>query len=193
MKRPNRALFLDRDGVVNREIGYLYRPEQVHFVPGIFELCRSAQALRYRLIIITNQAGIARQIYTEEQFHRLMQWMSGQFANEGIVLDGYYFCPHHPESAMEKYRRDCFSRKPNPGMLLQAARDHQVDLGESLLIGDRYTDMQAGLAAGVGAVCLLAGTELTAYNGEPRWVHLASLHDALEFIQKTNDQSSANG
>ncbi len=153
------ALFLDRDGVVNREVGYLSKPEQVQFLPGIFELCRFAQATGHKLIIITNQAGIAREFYSEADFHALMIWMVEQFAKAQVHIDGYYFCPHHPEHGIGKYRRDCADRKPQPGMLLKAAQEHHIDLSRSTLVGDRCSDILAGVAAGVGKLVLLEGTE----------------------------------
>ena len=153
------ALFLDRDGVVNSEIGYLSKPEHVQFIPGIFDLCRAARSRSRKIVIITNQAGIARGLYSEDDFHFLMEWIINQFARERIQVDGYYFCPHHPEHAVEPYRKDCFDRKPKPGMILRAAREHGIDLAQSLLVGDRCSDIQAGAAAGVGQLILLAGTE----------------------------------
>lgn len=153
------ALFLDRDGVVNCEIGYLHRPSEVCFLPGIFDLCRAAQSRGYKLIIVTNQAGIARELYSEDDFHSLMRWMVGEFARENVRLDGYYYCPHHPEHAIERYRKDCPDRKPNPGMILRAAREHGIDLSRSLLVGDRCSDIQAGAAAGIGRLVLISGTE----------------------------------
>lgn len=159
MENITAALFLDRDGVVNREVGYIFKPEQVEFMPGIFELCRSAQGMSYKLIIITNQAGIARGLYSEDDLHILMCWMVEQFAHEHVRLDGYYYCPHHPEHGIGEYRKDCPDRKPQAGMLLRAAREHKIDLSQSLLVGDKYSDIQAGAAAGVGKLFLLDGTE----------------------------------
>ncbi len=153
------ALFLDRDGVVNREIGYLSKWEQVEFLPGVFDLCRSAQAMGYKLIIITNQAGIARRLYSEADFHALMQWMTAQFTRAGVRLDGYYYCPHHPEHGIGSYKRDCADRKPQPGMLLRAAREHGIDLAQSIFVGDRCSDIGAGAAAGIRKLVLLTGTE----------------------------------
>ncbi len=155
----HRALFLDRDGVINEEINYLHRPEQVRFLPGIFSLSRHAQALGYKLIVVTNQAGIARGYYTEEDFHALTRWMEAAFAREGVQLDRTYFCPHHPEHGVGAYRHECPDRKPNPGMLLHASRDFSLDLARSVFIGDRCTDMAAGQAAGVGTLLLLEGVE----------------------------------
>ena len=158
-RSPNRALFLDRDGVINEEIHYLHKPEQVHFVPGVFSLCHHAQKLGYKLIVVTNQAGIARGYYTEEDFHALTRWMEAAFAREGVPLDRTYFCPHHPEHGVGAYRHECPDRKPNPGMLLHAAQDFSLDLARSVFIGDRCTDMAAGQAAGVGTLLLLEGVE----------------------------------
>ncbi|WP_433984571.1 HAD-IIIA family hydrolase [Tunturiibacter empetritectus] len=92
-----RALFLDRDGVVNEEVGYLHRAEEVRFVDGIFSLCRTAVGLGYRLIVVTNQAGIARGYYSEADFHNLMTFMRGKLHAEGVELDAVYYCPFHPE------------------------------------------------------------------------------------------------
>ena len=153
------ALFLDRDGVVNREIGYLYRTDQVEFTPGIFDLCRHAQALGYALIIITNQSGIARQLYSETDFHSLMNWMTEKFLRQNVRIDGYYFCPHHPEYGVGTYRKECEDRKPQPGMILKASSDHNIDLNRSILVGDRCSDIQAGAAAGITTLILLRGTE----------------------------------
>ncbi len=153
------ALFLDRDGVVNKEIGYLHKSEQVEFIPGIFELCRAAQALGYKLVIVTNQAGIARGLYSEADFHSLMRSMTDRFAGEHVELSAYYYCPHHPEHGIGAYRRDCPSRKPQPGMILQAARDLRLDLHRSILIGDRCSDIQAGAAAAIGTLVRLGGVE----------------------------------
>ncbi len=179
---PNRALFLDRDGVINAEINYLHQPEQVHFVSGIFALCRSAQAASYKLIVVTNQAGIARGYYTEEDFHALTRWMEAAFAREGVQLDRTYFCPHHPEQGVGAYRRECPDRKPNPGMLLHAARDFSLDLTRSIFIGDRCTDMAAGQAAGVGTLLLLEGVERGDCAGGRNYRRIPTLDAALPLL-----------
>jgi len=154
-----RALFLDRDGVINHEVGYLYRPEETRFVDGIFPLCRTAQGLGYRLVIVTNQAGIARGYYGEEDFHALMDWMRAQLQKEGIEIDAVYFCPDHPEHGIGRYKRESDLRKPAPGMLLRAAAEFDLDLQASVFIGDRCSDVAAGNAASVGTIFFLAGTE----------------------------------
>lgn len=149
------ALFLDRDGVIHKEIGYLFKPEQVQFLPGIFDLCRAAVGLGYKIIIITNQSGIARGLYSEADFHALMSWMMKQFARHQINVTAYYYCPHHPEHGIGPYRKECADRKPQPGMLLHASRDHNIEMKRSVFVGDRCSDMEAGNAAGVGKLVLL--------------------------------------
>jgi D-glycero-D-manno-heptose 1,7-bisphosphate phosphatase len=146
----NRALFLDRDGVINVERGYVHRRETFEFTPGIFELCRAAQSLDYLLVVVTNQAGIARGYYSELDFNALTQWMTDQFAERMVRIAGIYYCPYHPIFGVGKYKRDSLDRKPKPGMLLRAQSDLNLDLGSSVLIGDKPSDVEAGRAAGVG-------------------------------------------
>src|SRR5271163_2190256 len=102
-----KALFLDRDGVINVESGYIYKPEQVVFVDGIFDFCGKARAQGYLLIIMTNQSGIGRGLFSEEDFQALMRWMGERFTREGCPLTAYYFCPHHPEHGIGKYKQEC--------------------------------------------------------------------------------------
>ncbi|HVG27166.1 MAG TPA: HAD family hydrolase [Acidobacteriaceae bacterium] len=175
-----RALFLDRDGVINEEIGYLSRAEDVRWVEGIGSLCRTAQALGYRLIVVTNQSGIARGLYTEEEFHLLMGWMGGELERQGVRLDGVYFCPFHPEHGVGEYRREHEDRKPGPGMLRRAAREHGLELGESVLVGDRCTDIAAANAAGLRQAFLLSGTERTGCPGS--YVGVSSLGEVERWL-----------
>ncbi len=154
-----RALFLDRDGVVNREVGYLSRVEDVEWTPGFFELCRHARDSGYVLVVVTNQSGIARGYYSEDEFHALMRWMGETFRAEGVELAAYYFCPHHPDSEDPRYRLECECRKPGPGMLLRAAEELGLDLSQSIMVGDRCGDVGAANTAGLLRAYLLAGTE----------------------------------
>ncbi len=160
------ALFLDRDGVVNHEVGFLYRPADVRFMDGIFPLCRAAQQLGYRLIIVTNQSGIARGLYSTAQFEELMAWMRARLAEEGVTLTAVYHCPYHPEHGQGEFRREHEDRKPSPGMLLRAAREHGIDLTRSILVGDRCSDIAAANAAGLRQAFLIAGTETAACPGD---------------------------
>jgi D-glycero-D-manno-heptose 1,7-bisphosphate phosphatase len=154
-----RALFLDRDGVVNHEVGYLHRAEEVRFVEGIFSLCRTAARLGYRLIVVTNQAGIARGYYTEADFDALMVWMRAALQAEGVELDAVYHCPFHPEHGIGEYKREHEDRKPGTGMLRRGAREFGIELRESVMIGDRCSDIAAANAAGLRQAFLIAGTE----------------------------------
>ena len=161
-----RALFLDRDGVVNVEVGYLYRAEDVRFVDGIFTLCRTAMKLGYRLIVVTNQAGIARGYYTEADFHTLMDFIQTRLRAEQIELDAVYHCPYHPEHGVGQYKREHEDRKPGTGMLRRGAREFDFSLSDSVMIGDRCSDIAAANAAGLRQVFLISGTEQSGCNGQ---------------------------
>jgi D-glycero-D-manno-heptose 1,7-bisphosphate phosphatase len=169
--RRTRALFLDRDGVVNVEVGYLHRIEDVQFVPGIFSLCRTAMRLGYRLVVVTNQAGVARGLYKEEDFEVLMEWMREVLRAEGAELSAVYHCPYHPEHGVGKYRREHEDRKPGTGMLRRAMKDLGVSLAESVMVGDRCSDVTAANKAGLRQAFLIAGTENGICGGEYRLVH----------------------
>jgi D-glycero-D-manno-heptose 1,7-bisphosphate phosphatase len=152
------ALFLDRDGVVNVDHGYVHRPDQVQWVPGIFDLARAAIQRGYHLVIVTNQAGIGRGLFTEADFAGLTDWIGARFAEAGAPITATYHCPYHPEHGVGAYRRESDWRKPGPGMLLAAARDHGLHLPGSVLVGDKETDIEAALNAGVGRAVLYAPT-----------------------------------
>lgn len=149
------ALFLDRDGVINHDTGYTHRIDEFRFRDGIFDLCARAQALGYALVVVTNQAGIGRGYYSEADFQRLTAWMLERFAERGIRFAGVEHCPDHPIHGLGAHRRENPRRKPGPGMLLDAAAAHGLDLARSVMIGDRVSDMQAALAAGVPTRILL--------------------------------------
>lgn len=146
----SRALFLDRDGVINVDYGYVHKPENFEFVEGIFSLCAAAQSSKYLIVVVTNQAGIARGYYSEEQFFSLMNWVKHQFIQRGIALSAVYHCPFHPIHGIGPYRRESADRKPAPGMFLRAALDLDLDLRNSVMIGDQLTDIEAAARAGVG-------------------------------------------
>jgi D-glycero-D-manno-heptose 1,7-bisphosphate phosphatase len=161
-----RGLFLDRDGVINEEVGFLIRSQDVRFVPGIFSLCRTARTLGYRIFVVTNQSGIARGYYTEEEFWTLMSWMQTEFAREGVGFDAVYHCPFHPEHGVGVYRQEHEDRKPSPGMLRRGEREFGVSLAQSVLVGDRCTDIAAANTAGLQQAFLIGETETKPCDGE---------------------------
>lgn len=139
-----KALFLDRDGVINIEKDYLYKIEDFEFIDGIFDLCKYYQDLGYLIFVVTNQSGIARRYYNEDDFSKLSNWMCEEFLKRDIKIQKVYHCPHHPDITGE-----CTCRKPKPGMLLQAKKDFNVDLINSIIVGDKPRDIEAGLNAGL--------------------------------------------
>ena len=155
---PRPAAFLDRDGVINIDHGYVHRGEDFAFVPGVLEGARRLHDLGYALVVTTNQSGIGRGLYTEEDFLALTDWMRQSFSAAGAPLAGVYFCPHHPTEANPPYCEECECRKPRPGMLLHAERDLGLWLQGSAMFGDRPSDLQAARAAGVSAR-FLVGTD----------------------------------
>lgn len=174
-----KAAFLDRDGVINIDHGYTYKPEHFDFIDGVFDACRHLQHLGYLLIVVTNQSGIARGYYTEQDFAVLTSWMKQQFAAQGVKIDGVYYCPHHAEKGLEPYNIDCDCRKPNPGMLQQAMREYGIDAAQSLMVGDKAADMQAAAAAGVARKILVrSGNPLTdedLHSADMVWNSLADV------------------
>lgn len=198
-----KALFLDRDGVINQEVGYLHAREQVRWVDGIFDLCRVARERGYKLVVVTNQAGIARGYYTEAQFEELMEWMRGEFEGRGMKLDAVYFCPFHPEHGVGKYKREHEDRKPSAGMLRRAARDLRLDLCSSVMVGDRCSDVAAAQAAGLRQVFLLQGTETERCAGDyhavrslqevQQWLAVVAAASADELAVGTGTEESVAG
>ena len=150
MARPgSKALFLDRDGVINIEKNYVHKVEDFEFIDGIFDLCKRAQQLEFRLFVITNQAGIGRGYYTVSDFEYLTNWMLDRFKEEGINIEKVYYCPFHPTAGIGEFKKDSFDRKPKPGMLLRAQEEFGLDMSSSILIGDKDSDLAAAEAAGV--------------------------------------------
>ena len=140
----NKALFLDRDGVINIEINYLYKIQDFKFIDGIFNLCKYYQSRGYIIVVVTNQSGIARKYYSEKDFSILTLWMIEEFKKNSIEIKKVYFCPHHPDITST-----CSCRKPNPGMLLEAKKEFDIDLNNSIIIGDKESDIEAGINAGL--------------------------------------------
>ena len=177
----SRALFLDRDGVINVNHGYVHDVRHFEFIAGIFDLVRTAHAKGFKIVVITNQSGIGRGLYSEEQFHQLTSWMCKEFLNEGALIDKVYFSPFHPTEGLGKYKKDDVSRKPNPGMIFQAQEELGLDLDNSILIGDKHSDIQAGIVAGIGLNILFVQERQSEVI--PQQCHvITSLSEAILFI-----------
>ncbi len=173
-----RAAFVDRDGVLNQDLGYVGRVEDFHWLPGAIEALRRLQYAGYALVVITNQSGIARGYYTEADFQRLSDHMRADLGAHGITLDAIEYCPHLPDAPVAAYRRECDCRKPAPGMILRAAKTLGVDLAASCLFGDKPLDIAAGRAAGVGR-CWLIGGDAAACGADGAATNLERAVDAL--------------
>lgn len=152
-----RAVFLDRDGTLLEEAGYINRLERLEFYPFSRDAVRLLNRGGFSVIVVTNQAGVARG-YTDEAFvRRAHAYLDDQIRASGGTVDAYYYCPHHPDASVHEYRRTCDCRKPAPGMFLQAAREHDIDLARSFAIGDRWHDVEAAGRAGVTAILVRSG------------------------------------
>jgi D-glycero-D-manno-heptose 1,7-bisphosphate phosphatase len=153
-----RTAFLDRDGTIIEDLGYLGDPERIHFIPGAIEAMRALRAAGYRLVLVTNQAGVARGLITEEDVRRVNDRLRELLAEAGVVLDAIYYCPHHAEIGPPEYRLACDCRKPGPGMVERARQDLGVNPARSVIIGDHGSD--AGVARhfpGMLAIMVLTG------------------------------------
>lgn len=146
---PRRALFLDRDGVINVDHGYVHTIAKTEWVTGIFDIVAAAQRAGYLVVVVTNQAGIGRGYYDEREFLSYTAWMHAQFEQRGTPLLATFWCPHHPEAGLGYYRIACGCRKPQPGMLRAAIDNFDIDSTRSLMIGDSKSDMQAANKAAV--------------------------------------------
>lgn len=180
MSTGEKALFLDRDGVINIDSGYIWRPEDFIFIDGVFEACRQALALDYHLVVVTNQAGIGRGLYSEEEFQELTEWMCARFTDESIDIARVFHAPTHPEEGIGIYKRQSIDRKPGPGMLLKARDALGLDMAASALVGDRETDIEAAISAGVGRKLLVDSDE--APDETKADAIVASLADAVAWL-----------
>ena len=151
------AAFLDRDGVLIEEVGHLHRAEDVRLVPGAAAAVRRLRAAGYRVIVITNQSAVARGLLTEEALERIHEHLRAELARDGAVIDDLLYCPHHPTEGQGAYRIECACRKPAAGLLLEAQRRHGLDLGRSVLIGDKRSDLGAARRAGCRGVLVRTG------------------------------------
>lgn len=151
------AVFLDRDGTINEQMGYINHLSRFHLLPGVAQAIRLLNDQAIPVFVVTNQSGLARGYFPEDLLVKVHEAMVERLMAEGASLDGVYVCPHHPEAKEERYRGDCPCRKPKPGLFLQAAADHNLDLTRSYVVGDRWSDLKAAAACGAKGVLVLTG------------------------------------
>ena len=150
-----KCLFLDRDGVINYDYGHVGTKDRFKFKPGIFNLIKTANNLKYLVIVITNQAGIGKGFYSDEEFKKLNKWMLNIFQEKNCYIHDVFYCPYHPTEGKGKYLKESFDRKPSPGMLIKAEKKFNIDLNKSILVGDKHSDIEAGKLAGVKKLYLI--------------------------------------
>lgn len=152
--RPRRAVFVDKDDTLVRDVAYSAREDALEWMPGALEGLRVLDAAGFEIVLVTNQSGIAHGLFSEQDLHSYLRCLSVRLAQEGLRLAGVEYCPHHPEAAVEAYRRPCVCRKPGPGMLVRAAAYHRFDLRRCWMVGDLVDDVEAGSRAGCGTALL---------------------------------------
>lgn len=161
----NRAVFIDRDGTISEEVGYINHLTRFRLFPYSATALKQLHENGYLAIVITNQAGVARGYFSEEMVQAIHQQMTKDLETSGARLDAIYYCAHHPSVGKPPYQLDCDCRKPKPGLLLRAARDYDIDLAESWMVGDRYSDIELAANAGVKSALVLSG------YGRGEWEH----------------------
>jgi len=182
-KKTSAAVFLDRDGTINEEVGYLDRLDKLRLLPGAGEAVRLINRSGMKVVVITNQSGIGRGLFDEVFVGAVHAEMSRMLGEAGAVIDGFYFCPHHPTEGIGGYRRSCSCRKPAPGLLLRAASELAIDLSRSYMIGDMAKDVEAGQRAGAKGILVRTGYGKDMEAGSSAPDHIASdILDAVRWI-----------
>ncbi|MDB2517627.1 D-glycero-beta-D-manno-heptose 1,7-bisphosphate 7-phosphatase [Amylibacter sp.] len=170
-----KVIFLDRDGVINQDFGYLYKIKDFDFITGIFEACKYFQSLGFKIIVVTNQSGISRGYYKETDFHILTKWMLARFYSQHVNILDVIFCPHGPNAT-------CKCRKPKPGMLLEARDKYGINMAESWMIGDKETDIEAANAAGVNKTILVRNGQSIEGTISKAKLVLESIKESIHFV-----------
>lgn len=181
-----KALFLDRDGVINKDLNYVHKKEDIQFTHGIFKFLKKATKQNYKIIIITNQAGIGRGLYSEKDFWTLMHWMLHKFSKRGIHIEKVYFCPHHPTHGKGRYKKKCKCRKPNSLLFEKAIKDFKIDVTQSIMIGDKESDLVPAKKVGVSKLILLNNVNMSTKN---EYIEAKSIRDISDnFLEMTSGQ-----
>ena len=188
----DKAVFLDRDGTINVDRGFVYRIEDFEFMDGAIEAIHLLNRNSFKVIVASNQSGIARGYYTEEDLKRLHRFINGELAKYGGWIDRFYYCPHHPQAKIEKYRANCRCRKPKAGLLERAIEDFDVNITQSYLVGDSLRDIEAGKAVGCRTILIAPelGAKKVDFSKEvANWV-MPSLSSAVEHILELESEAT---
>ena len=182
-----RAVFLDRDGTIIEDIGYLDECSKIRFLPRVSEAIKLLNENGFRVIVTTNQSGVARGYFTEETLREINRYIQESLSRQGALIDKTYYCPHHIEGIIEEYRKECHCRKPNPGMIKEAAVEYDIDLKGSFVIGDKISDIEAGHRAGCKTVLLAdRGYPEEEIASMPDYI-AADLYEAVRWLVSSNN------
>ncbi len=187
----NPVVFLDRDGTIIEEVGYIGIPDKIRIMPKAVDAIKTLRSIGYGIISVSNQSGVARGYFDESTVQFINKKVMELFSMRGAAIDAMYYCPHHPRYGDKNYKKDCECRKPKSGMILQAADDHQIDLSKSIMIGDKYTDVMTGKNLDMFSILLLTGfgreenekINSTGLKPAPDLIS-ENIYEAAEFIQK---------
>jgi D-glycero-D-manno-heptose 1,7-bisphosphate phosphatase len=185
----DKIVFLDRDGTINKEVKYLHKPEELILLSGASDALKRLKMHGFKLVVVTNQAGVARGYYTEEQVVLLHKYLNELLIKEGAGIDHFFYCPHHPEHGIGEYKKRCHCRKPETGMFEMAEEYYRVDKEHSFLIGDKLTDTVAGKRYGVNSILVGTGYGEELYHSiaeeqkkESFDYYAETLHEAVDYI-----------
>jgi D-glycero-D-manno-heptose 1,7-bisphosphate phosphatase len=196
---PVRAVLMDRDGTVCDEVGYVNHVSRVRLLPRSAAAIRRAREAGFKIVVMTNQAGVARGYFTEDLVHQVHDRLREMLAAEGTAVDAIYYCPHHPDTGDEPYRKDCDCRKPRPGMLLRARDEMGIDPTRSYVVGDSMRDIEAGRRFGATTILVMTGYGRGEYEHRTAgWTsgpdHIAEdLMDAVDWILSRDEAARASG
>ena len=182
LKSKNKALFLDRDGVINEDYGFVSKKKDFHLIKNIKNLINAAQSKNYKIIIVTNQAGIGRGYFSVYDFQKLMRYMKNLFLKDDCHVDAIYYCPFHPSKGIGKFLKNSFDRKPNPGMFLKAKKKFDLDMSKSILIGDKMSDIEAGINSFVKTNIFFNKNKRKINNKKFKFIEINELTKALKYL-----------
>jgi D-glycero-D-manno-heptose 1,7-bisphosphate phosphatase len=192
----NIAVFLDRDGTVSEEVGYVNHLSRYKLFPWTIAAIKKLNEAEIKAILVTNQAGVARGYFTEDLIWKVHELLNSELAKEGAHLDAIYYCPHHPSTGKAPYRANCECRKPRPGLILQAAQEHNIDLANSFMVGDKYTDVELAQNAGVKSIMVMTGYGIGEYEYQrENWPKMPDkiAKDLLEAVEWAIEQTKNLG